>query len=197
MIDAERPVYVVAGGPSLRGFDWRRLDGRQVVAINRAYEVLPDAAMLWWSDAGFWRRNRQPIHAHRAPLKATVALPEDRFAYPLDVTIYRATGVDGFDGTTGAIRHGCNSGYAAIHAAAGLGARRIVVMGLDMRHEGAMTHWHTGHGMLHVERTLRDRMLPHFASLAAALSARGVEVVNASPASLVDCWPKAALDDVL
>ena len=64
-------TVIVAGGPSLAGFDWRRLDGERVIAINRACEVLPHADVLWWSDAGFARRHGRALADHPAPVKAT------------------------------------------------------------------------------------------------------------------------------
>lgn len=192
-------VVVVAGGPSLLDFDWSRLAGLHVIAINRALEFVPGADVLWWSDAGFWRRNRDLILAHAAPIKATCQvnyLPEDDL--PSDVVQYNFTGGLGFDERPGCLRHGNNSTYAAIHLAAHLGAARIVLLGVDMRYGPAgESHFHGGHGLIHSEATLTELMLPHFEPLVKPLQQRGITVVNASPDSALRCWPRCSIDEGL
>lgn len=188
---------VVAGGPSLQGFDWERLRGVPLVAINRALEVLPFAPVLWWSDSRFWRMHRAAIEAHAAIWKATCQInyiPEDNV--PGVVTQYRFTGHSGFDDNRKNLRSGNNSAYACIHLLAHLGARKIVLLGVDMRHgAGGRTHFHDGHGLLHQEETMTRLMVPFFDTLAAPLAERGIEVINASPQSALTTWPRCSLDE--
>jgi hypothetical protein len=198
-IFAGATVFIVAGGPSLIGFDFARLAGRHVIAINRAHEVLVEATILWWSDILFWLRNREALLAHKAPWKATgIENRRDSVKYPSEVAVYDFTGMTGFDDRPGCLRHGNNSSYAAIHLAAQLGAKRIVLLGVDMKHGPAgETHFHTGHGLVRQERTLTEKMLPHFESLAPALAERGVEIVNANPESALAIWPRCSIDAAL
>lgn len=192
-------VFVVAGGPSLRGFDWRRLDGRRVIAINRAYEVLPGAEALWWSDARFFRNHRAGLMAHGAALKATFAYLYEDDELPKGVLRYKLSGQQGFDPDQNALRSGNNSTYAAIHLAAHLGARRIVILGLDMKHgPSGETHWHDGHkGLLNPAHVMESAMLPLFSGLVGPLEQRGIEVVNANPGSALEVWPRIAVDQAL
>lgn len=191
-------AVIVAGGPSLVGFDWSRLAGRYVIAINRAYETCPGAAVLWWSDERFWRRHAGGLLAHGARLKATAQRPLDRAPYPPAVSVFRFTGAAGFDPAAGCLRHGNNSGYAALHLAATLGCSHIVLLGYDFRHDAdGRSHWHSGHGLLHRQRTLGERMLPYFETLAEPFALRGIEVVNANPDSWLTIWPRLDLDTAL
>lgn len=195
---------ICAGGPSLTGFDWNRLRGKNIIAINRAYEVLPFAQVLWWSDARFWRRNKVGLLAHAAPWKATACLdyrPNENPEDALDPSVheYHFSGLRGFDPRPAYLRHGNCSAHAAIHLAAHLGARRIVIFGLDMKQaDGGAAHWHDGHGALPTTTAqMADLMLPHFAPLALALADRDIEVVNASPDSALTVWPRCSIDDGL
>lgn len=192
-------VAIVAGGPSLRGFDWERLRGIPCIAINRAYEVLPFAPLLWWSDARFFRNHRAGIDAHRAIWKATCQIGyHGADAVPSWVTQYSFTGKDGFDPDLRCLRHGNNSAYAAMHLAAHLGARRLVLLGVDMRHGMAgETHFHDGHGLPHQEQTLTQLMVPFFSTLAAPLAEREIEVINASPDSALTVWPRCSIEEGL
>ena len=197
-IFAGHTAIVCAGGPSLRGFDFSRLAGRKVIAINRAHEFIPGADVLWWSDAMFFRRNRDAVMAHAAPYKATCQVDYAPGDLPPGVIQYRFTGSRGFDEQPGCLRHGNNGTHAAIHLAAHLGAQKIVVLGLDMRYDKhGRSHFHDGHGVMHAEVTLTRLMLPHFKPLADALAARGVEVINASPKSALTIWPRCSIDEGL
>lgn len=192
-------VAIVAGGPSLKGFDWERLRGVPAIAINRAYEVMPFAPVLWWSDSRFWRNHRDGLERHAAIWKATCFTNyHEQDAIPSWVTQYRMTETAGFDPDSRYLRSGNNSSYAAIHLAAHLGAKRIVLFGVDMQHGPAgETHFHDGHGIPHNAETLTTFMLPFFDTLAAPLAERGIEVINASEQSALKTWPRCSIEEGL
>lgn len=198
-----QPCIIVAGGPSLIGFDFSRLKGRNVIAINRAHEFIPDATVLWWTDWLFWCRHKEALLAHAAPWKAT-----STFDYPEDqlppVHRYVFTGLKGFDPRPGFLRHGNNSTYAAMHLAAHLGSSLEILLGVDMQHgpktkeqrKGA-SHFHSGHGWTHDEKSLKELMLPYFETLAPGLAERGVAVLNASEHSALRVWPRCSIEQGL
>lgn len=191
-------VFLVAGGPSLIGFDFSRLKNRRVLAINRAHEFLPGAELLWWSDASFWRRNKEALMVHAARWKGTGHLHYQEGELPPDIHVYRFTGPHGFDDRADCLRDGNSSAYAAMHLLAHLGAAKIVLLGLDLRFgPNRESHFHSGHGRLHLEVTLTDLMAPMFLSLARPLAQRGIEVLNASPTSALTIWPRCSIDEAL
>ena len=51
----DQTVFVVASGPSLADVDLEQLRGLNVIAINRSYEAVPWAEILYFSDARFFR----------------------------------------------------------------------------------------------------------------------------------------------
>jgi len=195
-----KTVWIIAGGPSLSGLDFTRLTGKPTIAINRAHERLPDATLLWWSDVIFWRRHCDALLAHAAPYKATALhdYPAEDFPPEDVVHRYKFTGCTGFDEDLGQIRHGNNSTYAAMHLAVHLGAKKLVLLGCDMRHtKDGRTHWHDGYPAPAQPETLAQLMLPHFKTLAPALAARGVEVLNASPDSALVVWARCSIEEGL
>jgi len=111
----------------------------------------------------------------------------------------RITGVPGFDPDPGALRTGSNSGYQAIHLAAHFGAKRIILLGYDMRVSGQSTHWHEGHGKpaKSYQAVLSSTFLPKFKSLVGPLRDRGVEVINATEGSALTFWPSCNLKEAL
>lgn len=197
MFAAKDPVAIVAGGPSLLGFDWSRLRGTRQIAVNRAFQVLPDAEVLWWTDPRLWRWHAEAIMSHKAPLKATALLPGERWKYPEGVYTFRFTGSSGYDSTSNALRHGNNSTYAALHLALKNGARTIALFGVDMRPSptGKM-HWHEDHP-IQGDAASFGKMLPYWASLRPTIDAMGATVVNASPDSALDIFPRVTHAEAL
>lgn len=108
-------------------------------------------------------------------------------------------GATGFSDLTDRIRHGKNSGYQAMHVAAHLGARRIVMLGFDMKPGPA--------GRLHFfgNRSTRTTppsvystfMVPKFPAFARELARRAIDVVNATPGSALDCFRTATIQEAL
>jgi hypothetical protein len=189
-------VYIVAGGPSLRGFDFSRLNDVPVIAINRAYEVLPYARVLYWTDGKFFRDHKDALQLHAAPHKA--AARDLLYGYGTYeghpwVNTYELTGFTGLERKSRGLRHGNNSGHAAINLAYNLGARRIGLLGYDMYIDQDRDHWHDGYKTALKDRTLRDKMCPFFQDIARELEAEGVQVLNYSEHSRLRCWPRLPL----
>lgn len=98
----------------------------------------------------------------------------------------------------GLVGHGGNSGFQALNLAIQFGARRIALVGFDMRLDRGL-HWHGPHGRaLHNpnERALM-RWRRAFAASAPEIAAMGITVVNANPASALTCFPFGTIEDVL
>lgn len=199
-------AVVVAGGPSLRGYDLgAMLAGRNVIAINRAHEVIPDAPVLWWTDARFWRRAKTSLLAHSAPWKATCDEEYRRGELPPEVHQYKFSGTDGFDPNPARLRHGWNSAYTATHLAMHLGARKIIWLGVDLYHDGTPSgrNFHSGYGEPQHENVpppeteSLTRWKQAFYGLFAILEYRGVKIVNGSPNSALRWWPRCTPEDAL
>lgn len=183
--------YILACGPSLRGFDASVLRGRRVIAVNDSILLAPWADVLYACDARWWQ-TRAAVIAGYGGLRVTL---ENQIPGVLRL---RNAGVDGLETEPDGLRHGHNSGYQAIGLAYHMGATRIVLLGYDM-HTGGGLHWNdrperqTAAGF---SRTLA-LMMPVFDTLAAPLAVAGVDVLNATPGSALRTWPGVELADVL
>jgi hypothetical protein len=199
----ERQVFIIAGGPSLGGFDFSKLRNKTCIAINKAIFVLPRAHILWWSDTRFYKMFQEEIDNHSALYKVTGLTKTQSLQYPDDVYKYRFTGHGGYDEREECLKDGNNSGYASLHLAMKLGARKIILLGYDFKKDGEQTHWHEGHtdergkSIAVGPRTYEDKMLPYFISLQQKAIEVGTEIINASPNSKLELWPKKELEDVL
>ncbi len=209
---AGETAFLLAGGPSLRGFDASVLRGRRVIAINNSWELAPWAAVLYFCDMKWWTWHGDRVSSEfEGRYIVTPAFTDSR------VKTIKLTGGAGLETDPAALRNGHNSGYQAINLAYHFGVRRIVLLGYDMRvikrtldvhgipHDAlgrftTLTHWHSGHPRMsaeHVQHNIEKSMLPKFPSLAEALAKTDVEVINATPGSALKCWPYRPIEELL
>lgn len=97
-----------------------------------------------------------------------------------------------------------NSGAAAISVAAHAGAKRIILLGFDMTlGENKMQHWHDIYkkGPATNEKRLRKlpfhRHLIGFGQIAKDAKRMGIEILNASPKSVITEFPKYSVKELI
>lgn len=155
-----------------------------VVAVNDAYRLAPWADMLYAADGLWWEFHWQRGAGEFRGLRVTA---QRQVRYP--VTIAEVSGHRGFDPRPGYIRTGGNSGYQALHVAAQLGARKIVLCGLDMQG----SHFFGPHPKPLNNTGSYAHHILQFETLAKPLADLGVDVVNVSPRSALRAFRRGEL----
>jgi hypothetical protein len=188
-------AFLLGGGPSLRGFDAEVLRGRgRVIAINNSFLLAPWADVLYYADRSWWRAHRAAVLASwTGGRRVSIGTSED------GTQRLRCAGVAGLSDDPSAVKHGSNGGYQAINLAYLLGAVRIVLLGYDMHVDGERTHWHEGHARQGASGQAKALAMfaGRFPALVEPLRAAGVEVINATPGSALQCWPYSPLEEIL
>jgi hypothetical protein len=185
-------IVCLATGPSLTRADVEYVHGKAdaVIAVNDAYRWAPWADVLYACDQKWWRWHKG------APdfLGLKYTLQPEAAAFHR-VQVLRQTGTDGLDLNPTGLRTGKNSGYQAINLAVHLGARRIVLLGYDMR--GDKTSGDHCFGR-HPDgsRPPFALCLPKFKTLVAPLAAAGVEVINCTRVTALMAFPRQPLEAV-
>ena len=211
---------IIAGGPSL-GDERRRMYSYdltelayarltqepepRIITVNDSWRLFPMADVFYFCDASWWHQqcasNRRTVDglenftraANRGFWVTAGPQPPD---HPR-VHALNLTGQRGMEDNPRAMRHGSNSGYQAIHLAAHYGAKKIILLGFDMKPAAdGRTHWHAESRPAQFDQTVAN-FLSHFPSLAAPLVQRGIEVINATPDSALKVWPCKTLQEAL
>lgn len=188
--------YIIGGGPSLKGFDFNMLWDKNVLAINKAFLSVPWANAVYFSDKRFFEWF--PSVVQHCGRKFT----GDSRVQHSDITDCKFTGMLGLDREPWNLRHGNNSGHAAINLAFHFGAKRIILLGYDMGLVEGESHYHGGYEVDGkkvevLERTYRDKMAPLFEPLAIDIKNRGVQVINACPQSKLEVFEKWTIEEAL
>ena len=188
----DQPCVILASGPSM---NWsvallvQAAIKYRTIAVNNTFRLAPWADMLYAADAGWWS-----FHKKEALTFCGYKVTCTDNPFP-EVLKLREGARDGFDPDPGVVCTDGNSGYQAIHVAAHLGCKRILLCGFDMHG----THWHAKH-----EPPLREhgeglyaKWIARFATLAKPLLDRGIEVINCTPGSALKVWPYMDLTQAL
>jgi hypothetical protein len=196
-------AFLIGGGPSLIGFDFERLRGEHVIAVNKSFLSTPWAEIMFamdnklyrWITTGSLGLETKEAFSRFAGLRVWLDLgnyafgPGIYYIRGLRVPIWPTTIEHGFFS-------GTNSGYGALMLAGCLRASPIYLLGYDLSHAGAITHHHGGYPGRQTQHQL-DRFLKHFTELAPRLAASGIDVVNLNPQSRLRCFRFQRPEEVL
>lgn len=177
------------------------------------YLVAPWAAVNYFADTRWWDWHHYGKHAkvfqwrrfeahevraafaafagQQASIENTGALIPDA-----DVFLLHNYGYDKLSDRANGLHTGSNSGYQAINLAYLAGAKRIILVGYDLRFVNGRSHAHDGHAVKETEA----RYIAYakvYATMVPQLEAAGVEVIQTAKDSTVRCFPMASLEEAL
>jgi len=92
---------------------------------------------------------------------------------------------------------GKNSGLAALNCAYLMGAARAILLGFDMKPQEGRNNFHNLHpvsGKPNYTHRYVNLFIPEFIQAAKNCDDLGFVVINATPGSALECFPKRSLD---
>jgi hypothetical protein len=199
----EATAVLLACGPSLAVADVELVRQAQaagrvrVMAINAAIRLAPWADARFAHHAADWNRAEdRAILSTYAGLRFSVE-PESAAFGAQCLRMTGKTGLEFHD--RGGVRHGSNGGYQAIGVAVHLGARRLILLGYDLRRAGderrGRLHFYECNGTPGPKEF--RAWIAHYQTLVEPLKAIGVEVVNATRGGDLSAFPRVDLEAAL
>ena len=183
-------MFVVGGGPSIKGFDFNRLRGRNVIAVNNAgLDLVPWAHVLFWADKRWLDWNHSRLGEHTGKYKISRKPPHLGREHDIKQMKFSPKSLSDRSDTVG----GWCGGSSAINLAYLMGARVIILMGFDMR----PGNYHKDHKFPHIDGQHRDKFIPTLEAMAPGLLKRGVTVINTNQRSALRCFPFADIEELL
>jgi len=158
-------VFIIGGGPSLGGFNFKSLDGHDCITINKSLFNVPNPKYFITIDHSFLNKTkgvRRQIAESSANsffvsnyAGGTLKDDDGRILCTKTKRHYNLAGFDviikskkhagiGFD--WGDFRNGNCSGYCAMQLAVLLRYDEIYMLGIDLATSGNKTHYHNGYG---------------------------------------------------
>jgi hypothetical protein len=194
-------VVCIASGPSLtveqceRVRAWR--DGgpsRRVIVINTSYVLAPWADVLYACDATWWDFYVKEVSG---TFTGELWTQDEKARKRHGIKKIVSAPGTGLGKVPGVIHQGSNSGFQVINLAWQAGAKRILLIGYDMRTARGKSHWHGNHPSTMNKALNFANWLEQFEPLAKDLAALGVAVINCTTESDLNCFPRAQLAEAL
>jgi len=193
-------VVCIAGGPSLTAEQCDQLKAPRaagaikVLGVNNAYRIAELDALLA-VDLQWWKQHYADV-AERCPGLETVTQDASAHKQFHLTTRVRGTARDGLGHHE--IHTGSNGGHAAVNLAYLWGARRIILLGYDMKAgPSGERHWHADHPKPCIQHQHFSNWIHRFKSTAADLTKAGIEVLNCTPGSALPWFPMCSIEDAL
>ncbi len=192
-------VVCIASGPSLTRADVALCEqaGLPLLGINNAYQITNKLTYHYACDTKFWRAHWD--HLHPGPARFSLKGNNKDQGYPGVKQMQR--------GQREQLSHkwpilgtGGNSGFQAINLAYLLGYKTIILLGYDMQERNGQAHWHPDHsfkGSTNPAQGTFRNWIRIYNKVAPELASVGVNVLNATRQTALECFQKVTLEDVL
>jgi len=213
----KKVAYVVGGGPSLLGFNFARLYGKDVIAVNQAIFNVPTAKAFVTMDYTFMRKSniqggglvKGPKWQYFTSIPAkkyfVIGIPiQDRQKISADHYVdlahnlhYRlglfdhvveVGGYGGIGTDFNDFHCGSESGYSGLQLAVVLGYTEIHLLGFDFYCNGKQTHFHNQYPLLPDYQTKLDSYCPVYETAAQRLREMNIDLYSHSEHSQLNKW---------
>lgn len=149
--------------------------------------MAPFADAVFGMDSKFWKR-----YGEEADGEYELWTCGSEAARLFNLNYIAAEPGAGVSDKPGTLRHGGNSGYLAVGLALHFGASRITLLGYDMQDTGGRLHFHRDHPD-DIGNPIVSRFKAWRRAFAELERATDVEIVNASRATALECFPRMQL----
>lgn len=187
--------FIVGRGGSLKGFDFGRLEGEFVIAVNEAFMSCRSDAMVF-CDSGLWKNNRDELSKYEGTIFAaerTRYYEEDKRR---NVVIFPINNGNAGVGIEDGLYCGASSGMIALNLAQCMGADKIYLLGFDLNEEEKDIYFDDDEdensGMYKDKKRNTDQVKMYREAFGHYRN-----VYNCSPVSRIDAFPQISIDEVL
>lgn len=177
-------VFVIGGGPSLMDFRWSRISGRATIGCNSAYKLGADVCRIcFFGDRSFWLEHKRYLSEYKGLVltnNKTLEREPEKWLYSFE------RGGEGVRRDYPAWNG--NSGACATNLALILGAKRVALLGMDMKQKDGTANWYRP-GIS--KSSPYSRFMRSFELIAKdyAKLFPGQEIVNVNDDSDLKCFP--------
>jgi len=196
---SDKPVILVGGGPSLRGFDFNRLleFDAWLVGVNESIFCLPRCDAGVSVDRVFVEQRFDRLREKIAGGMELIIGTGSKVSQPIDATIVTRVLTNKLSDDPSKVVTCGTSGYGALNVAYLKRAKHVLLLGYDYSADGSHHHadypWHKPPK----RADCWGFWAKFYDSTVPQLQAAGVDVFNASPKSMIKVFGRGTIEDGL
>jgi hypothetical protein len=188
-------VAVIATGPSLTREQCEivRDKGWKILAVSNAYRMAPWCDVIYAGDLNWWKTYER--EARETSPQAALWTCSNTAAARFNLNFVQGNNSKGLGHAI--IHTNGNSGSQAINLAYLWGAKKMRLLGFDMKPgEDGAKHFFGNHPPRLVQQMLFAEWIKRLKPVAEDLAKRGVEVINCTPGSALPWFPMTDVRDL-
>jgi len=184
--------------------DLTLIQGHRVVGINHAFELGPWVDVCWYGDKGFYENNANLFRTYKGIIATCCTCrPAEQNPRVRYLGRSKIFGIEAKRKTHVAWNH--NSGASGINFAYHLGAKKVVLLGFDMKNPDdptdRQTHWHNRYKTVYegpgkIRDPYEKRFLKGFKIMAEEIQDLDFEIINATEGGALEVFPRKPLKQV-
>jgi hypothetical protein len=191
----KQDVYIIGGGPSLQGFEWGLLRGKHTIGCNSAFTLGADVCNICvFGDAKWFLKYKPELKRYKGLVVTNCTnLKSD----PTPWLLYMERKPSGLH--TDCLGWNGNTGASAINLALILGAKRVILLGFDMKlGKGNKPNWHD-RVIDRPSAEVYTRFLGGFQDVVRDWGSKfsDRDIVNATPGTALQAFPVVELTSCL
>jgi len=187
-------IYIIGGGPSVAETNLDLIKDKFVIGTNAAFYLGEWIDVCFVLDCRFYKWRQDDLE--KWPNRIITTCPELK-GHP-KIEVYKkctTCGICYHDGYLAVPDSGKNAGATAINLAILMGAKKVVLIGYDMKVKQGRHNYHNYHN--HTPRDdVYNKFFVHFKKIKEELP-EGIEIINATPDSALSLFPKVSLKEAL
>jgi hypothetical protein len=175
---------------------------KHIIGINIAYKIGNWIDMVFFGDSNFFLKNKNELYNWEG-IKICCSNVVSKYDW-VKYILRDKNAAFGISKFPHCVAWNGNSGAAAISIAANTGAKRIFLLGFDMKLDGGnFHHWHNEYGTKPVNGNPARRALPFarhlrgFPAIKKDALAMGIQIINVNPDSAIEEFEKMTLKEAL
>lgn len=177
------------------------IHNKHIIGVNNAYQIGHWIDILFFGDCGWYNVHRQALIDF--PRIKITSCHNRTFDKKENIKVLERdkTHKKGISSNKSKVSWNTNSGAAAISVAAHLGIKRIILLGFDMSldNHSKYSHFHGSHRK--PEQGIKSppfkRHLLGFPAISEDAKKMGIEIINASPKSTINVFPRVSVKELL
>lgn len=181
-------AVIVASGRSLTKDDVEYCQGKATVyVVNNCYQLAPWADVLYACDEEWWDSYKPEFSGQKWTINENAAKKYNLNKIDYDSSLAFSPAQ--------IIATGNNSGFQAMNLAYLHGYKRIILLGFDYMNSGQ--HWFGKHPSGLQKSPDMNRWVKHMRNAQPIMQSLGIEVINCTRETAIDCFPQMPITEAL
>ena len=188
-------IYIIGGGPSVSKSPLHLIHNKNVIGVNNAYKLGKWVDICWFGDSRWFMWNKKELKNFKGLLVTCQRKLRNADGY--DIKSILKGRQAGIDRRPQFVCWNGSSGGSAINLAYHLGAKKIILIGFDMQPINGKYNYHDDYLEKRTAVDPYKKFLIPFPVIAKAARKLGIEILNATPGSKINCFPMVNLEDII